>query len=157
MINHRNNAAIIPPSIGETTQLAAICAILGQFTAVMPAAAIPAPNTPPTTECVVETGAPIQVAKFTQTAAEISAANITQINTWGSPTAEGSIIPLEIVPTTSPPANSAPALSKTAAIIKAPVMDRAFEPTAGPTLLATSLAPIFNAIYAPTAVAAIIT
>ena len=51
-------AAIRPPKTGEITQLAAIVPIVGQFTAAMPAAAMPAPMTPPTTECVVETGAP---------------------------------------------------------------------------------------------------
>ena len=55
-------------------------------------------------------------------------------------------MPLEIVDTTSPPANIAPALSHKAAITNAPPIVRALDPTAGPTLLATSLAPIFNAI-----------
>ena len=96
------------------------------------------------------------MAKFTHIAAEINAANIAQIKISGSPTADGSIIPFEMVPTTSPPAKRAPALSKIAAIIRAPVMDMALAPTAGPTLLATSFAPIFNAIYAPIAAPAII-
>ena len=41
---------------------------------------------------------------------------------------------------------SAPAISKVAAIMMAPVIEIAREPTAGPTLLATSLAPIFMAM-----------
>ena len=53
---------------------------------------------------------------------------------------------LEIVVMTSPPAIIAPAASKTAAISSAPIKVMAFEPTAGPTLLATSLAPILSAI-----------
>ena len=68
----------------------------------------------------------------------------------------GAIIPLAMVETTSPPAINAPALSKTAAITIAPNMVSAFAPTAGPILLATSLAPILSAIYAPK-IAAIIT
>jgi hypothetical protein len=59
-------------------------------------------------------------------------------------------MPLEMVVTTSPPAISAPAASNTAAITKAPAIVSAFDPTAGPTLLATSLAPMFMAMYAPT-------
>ena len=55
----------------------------------------------------------------------------------------------EIVVTTSPPAISAPEVSKIAAMINAPVRVRARDPTAGPTLLATSLAPMLSAIYPP--------
>ena len=77
-----------------------------------PTAAIPAPITPPTTACVVDTGAPTTVARLTQSAAETSAAIIAQTNVLVSATCEGSMIPLEIVATTSPPASSAPALSK---------------------------------------------
>ena len=65
-------------------------------------------------------------------------------------------MPFEMVPTTSPPASKAPALSKIAAMIRAPTIVKAFAPTAGPTLFATSFAPMFNAIYAPMAAAAII-
>ena len=146
LMNQRNNAAITPPNNGDITHDAAIWLIFGQLTAENPAAAIPAPITPPTTECVVDTGAPTQVAKLTHNAAEINAANIAQIKISGSPTADGSMIPFDIVPTTSPPAKSAPALSKIAAIISAPVIESALAPTAGPTLLATSFAPIFKAI-----------
>ena len=60
--------------------------------------------------------------------------------------APGVEIPFEIVETTSPPARSAPAVSQTPAIISAPTLARALLPTAGPILLATSLAPIFMAI-----------
>ena len=47
-----------PPRTGEITHEAAILLIVAQLTALNPAAAMPAPITPPTTECVVETGAP---------------------------------------------------------------------------------------------------
>ena len=60
-----------------------------------------------------------------------------------------SIIPFLIVLTTSPPAINAPPPSKIAAITIAPPIVSAFDPTAGPTLFATSFAPIFMAIYAP--------
>src|SRR6056300_275313 len=79
LINQRNRAATTPPKTGEITQLAAILYMVGQFTAANPAAAIPAPITPPTTEWVVETGAPTQVARLTQSAADNSAASMAQI------------------------------------------------------------------------------
>ena len=153
-MNAKNRAAITPPKTGEITQLAAIFPMFGQFTAAKPAAAIPAPMTPPTTECVVETGAPTQVAKFTQSADEISAAIMAQIKISESETDDGSMIPFEIVDTTSPPAKSAPAVSQSAAMTIAPPMVSAFAPTAGPMLLATSFAPMLTAIYAPTTAAA---
>ena len=131
--------------------------MFGQFTAAKPAAAIPAPITPPTTECVVDTGAPTQVAILTQSADDISAAIIAQIKIWLSDTDDGSMIPLEMVDTTSPPASNAPAVSHTAAIAIAPPMVRAFAPTAGPMLLATSFAPMLTAMYAPIAAAAMTT
>ena len=58
----------------------------------------------------------------------------------------GDIIPFDTVLTTSPPASNAPALSHTAAITTATPTEITFPPTAGPILLATSLAPIFNAM-----------
>ena len=56
------------------------------------------------------------------------------------------MMPLEIVWTTSPPAMKAPAVSKIPAMITAPTMVSDLAPNAGPTLLATSLAPMFNAM-----------
>ena len=94
----------------------------------------------------METGAPRIVARFTHIAAAKRADIMAFIKILLSGTSFGSIIPFEIVETTSPPANKAPALSKTAAISSAANILMAFEPTAGPTLLATSLAPIFRAI-----------
>ena len=111
-MNHRNNAAITPPKTGEITQLAAILVIVPQFTALKSAAAMPAPITPPTTEWVVETGAPIHVARFIHKAAASNAAIIAQINSEADCIALGSIMPFAIVETTSPPAIKAPALSK---------------------------------------------
>ena len=67
----------------------------------------------------------------------------------------GSMMPPLMVPTTSPPATMAPSASKTAATQMAQPMVMAPEPTAGPMLLATSFAPMFMAMYAPTAAATI--
>jgi hypothetical protein len=139
-------AAMMPPRTGEITQLAAMEAMVGQCTAPKPAAAMPAPITPPTTAWVVETGAFSTVARFTHRAEEISAAIISQTKVSVVGTVEGSMMPLEMVETTSPPASRAPALSQMAAMMRAPPMVSALEPTAGPTLLATSLAPILRAM-----------
>ncbi len=57
-----------------------------------------------------------------------------------------SIISPRTVDTTSPPAIIAPITSKTAAMTMAPAIEMDLDPTAGPTLLATSLAPMFIAI-----------
>ncbi len=62
-------------------------------------------------------------------------------------------MPFLMVCTTSPPAIKAPPPSKTAAMTIAPPIVSAFDPTAGPTLLATSFAPMFIAIYAPNSAA----
>src|SRR5574344_671260 len=145
-MKYKKPAATIAPSKGDITQEEAISAKLVQFNIENPALAIPAPITPPTIACVVETGAPIEVAKFNQTAPAKRPAVIAQINEFLSEIRLISIIPLFIVFTTSPPAIIAPALSNIAAIIMAPVKVNAFAPTAGPTLFATSFAPIFNAI-----------
>ncbi len=107
---------------------------------------MPAPSTPPTTEWVVETGAPSQVATLIHNAPASSAAIIARMKVSASPTRAGSTMPFEIVETTSPPAMIAPAVSHRAAMINAPIIDRAREPTAGPTLLATSLAPMLSAM-----------
>ena len=146
LMKARKPAAITPPITGEMTQLAAILARLGQFTAMKPAATIPAPITPPTIECVVETGAPSHVARFSHKAEASSAAIIAQTKTCPLPSASGAMIPPEMVETTSPPAISAPAVSQIAAISSAPPMVSALAPTAGPMLLATSFAPMFSAI-----------
>src|SRR6056297_604535 len=146
LMRARNRAAMMPPKTGEITQLAAILAMVAQLTAAKPAAAIPAPMTPPTTEWVVETGAPTRVARLTQSAADRRAAIIAQMKMCASATLRGSMMSLEMVETTSPPASSAPALSQIAAITMAPPIESALAPTAGPMLLATSFAPILSAM-----------
>ncbi len=128
------------------TQLAAMPPSWPQFAAPDPAAASPPPRTAPMIECVVDTGAPKAVARLSQMAAASSAAVISQMKRSGSVTASGRMMPFWMVETTSPPAMSAPAASNTAAMISAPTIDIAFDPTAGPTLLATSLAPMFMAM-----------
>ncbi len=146
LMKARKAAAMTPPMTGEITQEAAICPILPHSMASKPAATMPAPITPPTMECVVDTGAPSQVARFSHSELAISAAIIAQMKVSGSATAAGDTIPPEMVLTTSPPAISDPAVSKIAAITSAPPIVRALAPTAGPMLLATSLAPMFSAM-----------
>jgi hypothetical protein len=131
---------------GEITQLATIPLSVPQLAACVPPAAMPAPSTAPMIECVVDTGAPDAVATLSQIAPASKAAVITQMKRSVSAIAAGSMIPFCTVATTSPPAIKAPAISKTAAMMIAPVIEIAREPTAGPTLLATSLAPMFIAM-----------
>ena len=147
LIANKNKAAITPPITGEMTHELAILAIVPQSTMLKPAAAIPAPITPPTIECVVETGALAHVAKFNHKAAASNAAIIAHMK-WSvfSPKASISMMPFLIVDTTSPPAIMAPLASKIIAMTIAQPIVIAFDPTAGPTLFATSLAPIFIAI-----------
>jgi hypothetical protein len=80
-----------------------------------------------------------------QTAEPSRVANIIETYIAGSVTSDTSIIPPLIVFTTSPPAIIAPLASNIAAIIIAQPIVIAFEPTAGPILLATSFAPMFMA------------
>ena len=105
-----------PPSAGEITQLAAMVAIVGQFTTPTPAAAMPAPRTPPTIAWVVDTGAPAHVAILIHAAAARRAAIIAQTKVSVLAIRLGSMMPLEIVLTTSPPAIRAPAVSKMTAM-----------------------------------------
>jgi hypothetical protein len=116
------------------------------LTRSQPTAAAPAPSTPPTIEWVVDTGAPIQVARLSHSAPASSAAIISQTNVAASSIRVGSMMPPLMVLTTSPPAMIAPSASNTAAMRMAWVRLIAREPTAGPTLLATSLAPMFMAM-----------
>ncbi len=80
----RKITAIKPPSTGEITQLDTMRKHSPQFTISKPTATTPAPKIPPTRECVVETGAPIAVARCNHTAPEASAASIRATNTLGS-------------------------------------------------------------------------
>ncbi len=147
LIANRNEAAIIPPINGEIIHELTMAPMVPQSTILNPAAAIPPPITPPTMEWVVDTGAPANVARFNHNAAASNAAIMAQIKLSVSvPNWLISMMPPLMVDTTSPPAIKAPAASKIIAIMMAPPMVNALEPTAGPTLLATSLAPIFIAI-----------
>ncbi len=63
-----------PPSRGEIIHEAAILPMVPHETMAKPPAAIPAPITPPTIECVVDTGALSHVAKVNHSAADRRAA-----------------------------------------------------------------------------------
>ena len=107
---------------------------------------MPAPNTPPTMEWVVETGAFRMVARLIHAAAARRTAIITRTKSSTCISGSGVTIPFEIFETTSPPARRAPTVSHTAAITRAAAIVSALLPTAGPILLATSLAPMFSAM-----------
>ena len=63
LIRYRKPAAIRPPDRGEITQLSTMLPMVSQLTSPQPPAAMPAPITAPMMECVVETGAPMAVAR----------------------------------------------------------------------------------------------
>ncbi len=153
-------AAATPATKGETSQPAAISAMPGQFTASAPNVASPAPAMPPTTACVVLTGAPAQVARLIQIAAASSAATITEAPAAPASIRSGSTIPRLSVVVTRWPASITPASSATATSASPVPSFTAPAPTAGPSALVTSLAPIASAsqaaIATPTATVAII-
>ena len=68
--------AIVPPSAGDTTQLATIWVILSHFTASTPMPAMVNPTMAPMMECVVDTGQPLLEAIISQMAAASSAASM---------------------------------------------------------------------------------
>src|SRR5574343_408846 len=155
LIRYKNRAATTPPIRGETTQLATICPMVDQFTTPQSPATMPAPITAPMMEWVVETGAPSTVATLSHKAPASNADNINHVNSSGLANAFGSMMPPLMVRTTSPPAMMAPSASNTAAIKMAQPKLMAPDPTAGPMLLATSLAPMFMAMEPPTTPATI--
>jgi len=152
-MQNKKIAAISHHSTGEITQEAAIFHIVHQDTIETQKAAIHAHITPQTIEWVVETGAFKYVARFNHNAAASKAASIANINIFGSEKLEISIIHFLIVFTTSHQAITAQENSHNAAITKAHFILIVFDQTAGHTLLATSLAHIFIAIYAPKIIA----
>jgi hypothetical protein len=105
-----------------------------------------------TTEFVVETGAFKKVARFIQIALQTNVDIITEIAILSSKT-EVSTIFVFIVSTTSHQAIIAHSASAITAIIKAFVIVKALDQTAGHILFATSFAHKFIAMYAAKTVA----
>src|SRR5690606_35494901 len=139
-----------PPTSGLTTQDITTCQTLGQLMAAVPASTRPKPITAPTMLWVVETGQPHLLARLSQIAAASSAAVIPIANSTGSAaTTSWSTMPLRMVSVTWPPTKNAPANSNTAARPTAAPMVSALLPTEVPKALATSFAPMFQAMYAP--------
>ncbi len=148
----------MPPATGEMNQEATICPILAQLTACQPAATTPKPATAPTMEWVVETGMPYMVEKWSQKAAESSAADMPITRMMAASWLDmpgmavrtaGSTMPLRTVFVTWAPTRTAPANSQIPAAMTALRMEIALEPTASAMEFATSLAPIFHAMYRP--------
>ncbi|KUP95103.1 hypothetical protein TRIHO_00010 [Tritonibacter horizontis] len=144
-ISARSAIASPAPISGDSIQLAAMLLKVIQSTAPKPTAAMLAPMIAPMMLWVVETGAPIQVARLTQSAEAAMAAIIALISTSGALMAAGWISRCDTVATTSLPPSSAPAVSARAAAMRAAAIGSALAPTAGPMLLATSLAPMLIA------------
>jgi hypothetical protein len=84
LMSQNNPNAISPPKSGANNQLWKISLTVSQLTdsvarsqpSVVPAAKMPAPMTPPTMLCVVDTGMPHQVASVSQMAVPRSAASM---------------------------------------------------------------------------------
>ena len=145
-----NKNAIVPEIAGDTTQLAAMVPTLFHDTASKPIEIITKPTIEPTIEWVVDTGQPLVLAIKSHVPAAHSADSIPIIKILSLPTyRSGSTIPFLIVEVTSPPAKYAPRNSKTAAIKIACLKVIALLPTDVPIALATSFAPIPNAMKKP--------
>src|SRR5690606_18529531 len=135
---------------GEITQLETMEVTALQLTA---STAIPTEANPmiaPTMEWVVETGHPRRLAISRQHPAARGADSMPETSRCGvSVMGAGSTMPLRMVAVTSPPARYAPRNSNIMAITIACRMVKAREPTEVPMALATSLAPIPQAINTP--------
>ena len=139
--------AMAPPTRGEKIQLAAIRPILAHRMAPKPPPTKPKPTTAPTMEWVVETGIPRAVATWSQMAAASRAEVMPQRMRLGlGAKTAGSTMPFRTVSVTWEPTRTAPASSKTAAMITACFRVKAPDPTEVPMALARSLAPMFQAM-----------
>ena len=134
-----------PAINGDVNHDKTICPIFPQLTTSGPTLTTPNPTIAPTIAWVVETGKPNRVAPTNSVPAAASEPNIPYIS-WSRSTNDTSSIPLRTVSVTCPPAKNAPANSKIAATRIAPQTVRAPDPTLVPIALATSLAPIAQAI-----------
>ena len=111
-----------------------------------PPAMIPKPIIAPTIEWVVETGKDFQVAKLTHREAASIAESAPIRTRWGSFRISVETIPLRIVLVTWEPINTAPMTFNITAINIACRIVTALAPTTGAMELATSLAPMFQAM-----------
>ena len=145
-----NKNAIKPDTSGDVIQLEAMPPTVPQETFDAPLEINTNPTIAPTIECVVDTGHPFELAIRSHKPAAKSEESMPIINIFTSSLyIEGSTIPFLIVEVTSPPAKYAPKNSNIAAIITACLRVIALLPTEVPIALATSFAPIPNAIKKP--------
>ena len=131
---------------GETIQLMTTAKSLPKLMTENPPAMMPNPIMAPTIECVVETGRDFQVAKLTHSAAASRADKAPIRAIWGSVIMSVETIPLRIVLVTWEPIKVAPKIFKMPARNMAWRIVIALAPTAGAMELATSLAPMFQAM-----------
>ncbi len=140
-------SAITPAMSGDTTQLITIVPTLPHCTALTPMPATVKPTMAPTIECVVETGQPLRLAIKSQVPAASSAESMPNTSSFGSSAISPvSTMPRRIVEVTSPPARTAPRNSKMAATSIACLIVSALDPTDVAIALATSLAPMPQAM-----------
>src|SRR6056297_3170463 len=108
--------------------------------------AMPNPTIAPTMEWVVETGRDRQVANETHREAESRAERAPSRAIWGSLITSVDTMPFRMVSVTWDPIKAAPTIFNMPAIKIAWRRVMAFAPTAEAMELATSLAPMFQAI-----------
>ena len=143
-LNIRNE--IIRLKRGEMIQLKATARSLPQFTTENPPATMPKPIMAPTIEWVVDTGSDFKVEKLTHSAAARSAEREPISARWGSVRISVDTIPLRIVSVTWEPMKVAPTMLRIPAITMACRRVIALAPTDEAMELATSLAPMFQAM-----------
>ncbi len=125
-------------------------------TAANPIPTIAKPTMAPTMVWVVETGQPKYDATINQTPAASNDASMPNTSSSGLPASRSaSMMPLRMVAVTWPPASTAPRNSNIAAMTTAWRRLNAREPTDVPMALATSLAPIPQAMNRPKTAASI--
>ena len=136
--------------IGEAIQLATIETISPQLTGPAPKATSAKPRIPPMIDWPVDTGMPNVDITSRNVPAPTSDASMPMTNRSGwAATTSGLIKPPLMVWVTSPPASQAPRNSKMPAMMTACQMVTAPEPTDVPMALATSLAPMPQAMKKP--------
>src|SRR6056297_959635 len=149
-----SSSPITPARTGLMNQLITILPSWGHCTAFIPSAATAKPVTAPTIEWVVETGQPYFEAISSQVPAASSDASMPNTSRSGvAANRLASTMPLRMVEVTPPPASTAPENSKMAAMITACRIVIDLDPTAGAMALATSLAPIPQAMNSPNSAA----
>ncbi len=131
---------------GEMIQERAISKTFVHWMTATPPVISPKPIMAPTTEWVVDTGNCCQVAKKTQKLAARRAASRPRATVWGSVRTDGSTMFFRMADVTCDPIKAAPTKSRIPAMNTACRSVMALAPTGAAMALATSLAPMVQAM-----------